>query len=532
MVGSGYGASVAALRLAERGGAVAVLERGREWLPGDFPTDLAGLALEVRSALRPLGLLDHRTALGAEVDVIGASGLGGTSLINAAISVRPRPDVFALPEWPAALQRDAESGALERDFARAEAMLRPLAHPDVATVRRSRIHLETAAPGRPRGALPLNIHHGAAEERHGVRVSGCIGCGNCCGGCNVGAKRTLTTSYLPAAVDRGAQIFCGVEVTHLEKLPETRSAARWLVHLVIHETSALGVTTSTPGQLTARHVWLGAGSAGTTEILFASERAGLPLSPRLGTRLSANGDVLGAAYNAARPIGAMPFVDPRPGSTEERVGPTISTFVDLRAAGRPLAAQFLLLDGVIPRPFVPVAARLLAVHPRAIAGASDAAAVLRLGRDALALAYPPPDGALAHTMILLACGHDSSGGHYVADDGGFHARWPGVADEPSFRLIREEMARYAASLGATFLPNPRGALDDAVQATHPLGGAPMGETPDRGVVAHDGSVFAPDGAPHAGLFVIDAAAIPRSLAAPPLLTLTALAERALRLATK
>lgn len=538
VVGSGYGASVAALRLSERAserhgsakGRVAVLERGREWLPGELPIELAGLAREVRSELNPLGLLSNDTSVDADLDVIGASALGGTSLINAAITVRPAPHLWDEPEWPRALARDPELAA---DFDRAESVLGPRPHPDATRTRRGRAHLATLRGQGASGPLPLNIVHEPTDGPYGVRQAACTGCGNCCGGCNVGAKRTLTVSYLPAAKALGASIFTGIEVRWVERLPvEGARGERWLVHYVAHATSTLGLPTRTEGVLAARDVFLGAGSSGTTAILFRSEREGLALSPRLGSRLSANGDVLGAVYNAPSQIGCVPFADPRIGG-DERVGPTISVFGDYRDPRRPLAEQFLLLDGVIPRPFVPHAARLLALHPLAVAGARDGAALLRLGRDATTLDYPDPSGALGHSIVLLACGHDSSGGAYRWSERGIFGVWPGVGNEASFRAIHEEMARYAARLGGTFLPNPRSALGGAIQATHPLGGAPMAERVEEGVVDHRGAVFdaqAPDPrAVHPGLYVVDAAAIPRSLAAPPLATITALAERALRL---
>jgi len=529
VVGSGYGASVAALRLAERGADVVVLERGREWLPGEFPEDLSSLAAEVRTSMSPLGLLDHQGDVRADVDVIGASGLGGTSLINAAIVLAPRADLFALPEWPRALRQEAASGALTQDFARAEAMLRPTTGPHAKHLARTRAHREMLAMDVPRGELPLAINHEPGKRMHGLAQPACVGCGNCCGGCNTGAKNTLTATYLPAAAARGARLFTGIEVTYLEKLPGLgSSSARWLVHYVRHVPGVLGVE-SLPGVMTARRVVLGAGSAGTTRILFASADAGLSLSQHLGARVSANGDVLGAAYNTARTVGPMPWRDTRAaGGTP--VGQTISVYWDLRARDVPLEEQFVLLDGVIPRPFVPAAARVLGLHPSVVAHAlGSPEAALRLAKDALPALYPPSDGALAHSLVMLACGHDSSGGRYVHEDGAFYVVWPGVREEPSFRAIHEVMQACARRLGGVFLENPRSALGGVMQATHPLGGAPMADSVDAGVVDHRGAVFDPRGGVHEGLSVLDAAAIPRSLAAPPLLTITALAERAMRL---
>ena len=372
VVGSGYGASVAALRLAEREQdgtrKVALLERGKAWNPGDFPVELGGLLGEVRSMLRPLGLLEHRTALGADVDVISANGLGGTSLINAAISVRPLDSLWTESEWPDAIQRDAASRRLSLAFERAEAMLEPSPHPDAQRHPRSVLHRGHFSPSLKAGALPLNIRHTPGVNRFGVPQPACHGCGNCCGGCNSGAKNTLLTNYLAEARRLGVSIFTGMHVTHVEKLPLSEGA-RWLVHYVHYGEDSLGQD-GVEGALTATNVFLGAGSAGTTEILMRSEREGLALSETLGSRVSANGDVLGAIYNAPIPLGAMPFEDPlREEAT--RVGPTISSYVDFRTPERPLDEHFLLLDGVIPRPFVRAAARVLAVHPAATLAAMD-----------------------------------------------------------------------------------------------------------------------------------------------------------------
>jgi cholesterol oxidase len=384
----------------------------------------------------------------------------------------------------------------------------------------------------PTGELPLNINRETERTQHGVTQAACTDCGNCCGGCNVGAKNTLTTNYLPCAKDHGASIFTQMEVRYLEKLPDLGAGhPRWLVHYTRHGKNAAGLPTSQDGVVTANRVHLGAGSAGNTAILMRSEREGaLPLSGALGTRVSANGDLLGAVYNTRRATGIVPFRDTagkaKPGLPI--VGQTISVYADFRKynESRPLAEQFVMLDAVVPRPFVPEAARLLSLTPAAVAqGLVSLTAARQLRRDAMLGGYPPADGALNHSMVLLVCGHDTSGGRYVLDGDNLHVKWPGVLQEDSFRAITTEMERYAARLGGVFIANPRGKL----QATHPLGGAPMGDTEATGVVNHRGQVFNPStGGIHEGLYVVDAAAIPRSLAAPPLLTITALAERVMR----
>jgi cholesterol oxidase len=141
------------------------------------------------------------------------------------------------------------------------------------------------------------------------------------------------------------------------------------------------------------------------------------------------------------------------------------------------------------------------------------------------------EGALNHSMLYFACGHDSSGGKFIWDKwtSSFTYKWPNVLEEKTFKRINKVMAQYTEKLGGVFIPNPRATVFGGkhVQATHPLGGCPMGQTVSTGVVDHVGRVFNRQSGHtfHDGLYVVDAAIIPRSLAATPLLTITALAER-------
>src|SRR5262245_56418462 len=123
-IGSGYGGGVAASRLARMGLRLAVLEQGRLWRPGDFPitakarrqaTRLTGRAPKLGD---PAGL--YYLSVGKGLTVFGASGLGGGSLINAGVALRPDLGRLGKAGWPAAVVSD---GLLLEGLARAEAML-------------------------------------------------------------------------------------------------------------------------------------------------------------------------------------------------------------------------------------------------------------------------------------------------------------------------------------------------------------------------------------------------------------------------
>src|SRR5262245_37063640 len=126
VVGSGYGGGVAASRLARMGKRVAVLERGREFVTGEFPSRFPDLRGEMQLTGRRLrlgsttGLYDVR--FGEHMHVLIGCGLGGGSLINAGVALRPDPRVFADPVWPAEVGAD---GLLDEGYLRAARWVRP-----------------------------------------------------------------------------------------------------------------------------------------------------------------------------------------------------------------------------------------------------------------------------------------------------------------------------------------------------------------------------------------------------------------------
>ena len=145
VVGSGYGGGVAASRLARAGLRVCVIERGREFLTGEFPARLPELRRELQivgekmRSGRRTGLFDFR--LGSDIHVLIGCGLGGGSLINAAVGLRPDTRVFADAAWPGEVRED---GLLDQGFARARTMLRPTRYAKASDLIKYRA-LETAS---------------------------------------------------------------------------------------------------------------------------------------------------------------------------------------------------------------------------------------------------------------------------------------------------------------------------------------------------------------------------------------------------
>ncbi len=515
VVGSGYGGAIAAARLAERGKSVCVLERGREWLPGDFPKDEKSLAAAVRTPLNPLGLIDPNTQIKNDIDVVVGCGLGGTSLINAAIALRPEPDVFEQKEWPKAIRDAARDGSLDRFFDRARAMLGAHRWEGLAEMSKVKAHRAAAeARGVPWDTLTLAITREA-----------CIDCGDCVAGCNAGAKNTLAKNYLPHAKKHGARIFTGMEVT---RITPDAGGDGYAVHFRVHGTGAMHDEI-----VRAPIVVLGAGSLGSTEILLRSQSEHFPFSDRLGDSFSANADVLGMSYNGRAAKDSLGY-----GHTGVRrdgwpVGSTISSFGDYRAGKEEMQERFLLLEGAIPGPLVTLVARAIGTYAMTRAAEFDAEQRARTLRDLVPLTHPGPDSAVNHSMLFLACGHDSASGKLVLAerperDARVHVVWPGVAKERWLEAIQHEMKAHAREHGGIFIENPRSnVLGGKRQMTvHPLGGCPMGDDASSGAVDDRGRVFARDGSVHRGLFVVDGAIVPRSLGVTPLLTISALAERA------
>lgn len=521
VIGSGYGGAVMAARLAP-GRSLCVLERGREWLPADFPSTLGTALSQFRAPSSPLGLFDYRA--GATMDVLGGSGLGGTSLINANVVVAADRDAFG--RWPAAIRQDVASGAMARYEDRVRQMLAVDTITDADALRKTWFHRSTTLARSRQGVasapLPLPIavnlrRYAQQPNAQGVGQALCTHCGDCVTGCRTGAKNTLDVNYLPLARSAGAQLFAGVEVEWLERLAD----GRWRVHYLARP-DAVNIVR---GEIVAASVVLAAGVLGSTQILLRSSAQGLAVSPTLGTRFSANGDLLGFAYNTTVQTNTMGFGSGAPPSGQRRAGPTITSAADYRAAPE-LAQRFLIEEGAVPSALVDA---LRATLPVAAGLFADFPAAQRVARDLLGRRS---DGALNHSQVFLGIGHDSASGRIELDSQG-QARvvWPNVAQESFVQRLRSEMVQHAQAFGGRQVDSPRASpiFGGALTTVHPLGGCPMADRVEDGVVNADGQVYDPRGSAqsvYANLRVVDGSVAPASIGVNPLLTIAAVAERA------
>lgn len=529
VVGSGYGGGVAASRLARMGYKVAVLERGREFLPGEFPTDLLGAQREtqISGAGKRIGartaLFDVR--LGRDVHVLLGCGLGGTSLINANVCLTPDPVVFEDDVWPDTLRADHW---LNVGFHRARTMLAPEPLPSKSNPLKLRA-LETAARsfGRTAERVPLHIAFAERVNAAGVLQAACTECGDCMGGCNVGAKTTVHSTYLADAANHGAEIFTQVLVRAVEPAAE----GFWRVMCAPQDRSEATVPVR---WVRGRIVVLAAGTLGSGEILLRSRERGLKLSEQLGKRFSTNADAIAFGYNNRMPINAIGIGHP-PRKDVPRPGPAVAGLIDFRRRRDP-PDRIAVVETAVQSS---VAGLLPFVMPiGAIAGISTekglASFLSDAQRTAQSLVQGAYSGAVHNTQIFFAVGHDGAGGELTLSGDQVEIAWPNALQNPAYERIHATLKRAVAATGGTYVPNPVSSrlLGGNLLTVHPLGGCGMGQDRASGVVDHACRVF--DGDPskgadavHEGLYVMDGSVVPRSLGVHPLLTITALAERAM-----
>lgn len=453
------------------------------------------------------GLFDVR--LGDDMHVLVGCGLGGGSLINAGVALRPDPRVFEDPVWPGQIAQD---GLLDKGFELARQWLNPARDPEAFGHTKVQALAKAASAVDSQPVAPeVLVSFEDAVSAGGIEQPACTRCGDCCGGCNVGAKNTVAMIYLPDAVRHGAELFTGAKVSHIEKT----SSGTWHVH--VRDMNPEDRSASSERQLSAQRVILSAGTLGSTEILLRSRDRGLDVSSRIGERFSANGDIIAFGYDADVTVNAIGVGAPIKEGLSP-VGAAVSAQLELKDADN-LNNGVCVQEGVLPSNLAPMLPVMFVPNGR----------LLGALKSLISGVYKGP---LSRLQTFFAVSHDSASGRFVLEKNNLVLRWPNAKDEPVFKRLDELLGKLVAQIGGAYIKNPlAGSVMGHQPATaHPLGGCGIGHDARTGVVDHKCRVFCGSGdstAVHDGLYVVDGAVIPRSLGVNPLLTITALAERAM-----
>ena len=512
IVGSGYGGGVAASRLSRAGKRVAVIERGKEFATGNFPSRLPELRRELQVSGGKMriggerGLFDMR--LGEDIHVLVGCGVGGGSLINAGVALQPDARVFEDDVWPGQIRQD---GLLAEGYRRARTWLRP-AEDNGATIRQKFKALDRASSAVGTSPKPADvvISFDDTINAAGILQSACTRCGDCCAGCNVGAKNTVALTYLPDAVAHGAEVYAELTVSHV-----SRENNAWRVNF---RTDPKATTDDNhPPSVTADQVILAAGTLGSSEILLRSRDSGLSLSDKIGEGFSANGDIIAFGYGATEPVNAIGTGHP-PREDVETVGASVSGQIRVQNSKK-LSHEMYIQEGVLPSALAPLLPIFFVPGGRLLGAA----------QSLLKGVYKGP---LNHLHTFFVVSHDSGSGRMVIEDDKLKVKWPGAEEEPVNARVDGALKSLVEKNGGDYIKSPLAAtsVGSKPATAHPLGGCAMATDRTSGVVNHKGQVY--DGAPdahdtavHEGLYVIDGSVIPRSLGCNPLLTITALAER-------
>ncbi len=517
IIGSGFGGSVSALRLTEKGYRVGVLEAGRRFADAEF----AKTSWNLRKFLwmPKLGMYGiQRIHLLRNVMILAGAGVGGGSLNYANTLYVPPEPFFADPQWKHITDWRAE---LMPHYDQAKRMLGVVQNPTFTDA--DRIMKEVAddmGVGDTFVPTPVGVFFGTdGQKTPGKRVddpyfggagparTGCIECGACMTGCRYGAKNTLVKNYLGLAESAGAQVHPMTTVTGFSQ----RADGLWEIR-----TAGTGrLLRRRKRTFTAKYLILAAGTYGTQKLLFKMRDTGkLPkLSDKLGVLTRTNSEsIVGAGR-----LKVAPDLDLTHGvAITSSIHPTADTHVEPCRYGKGSNAmgllQTLMTDGTGP---------LGTDVPRwkqLFTNASDDP------RGTLRLLNPRRWS--ERTMIALVMQHlDNSITTYTRrgklglrrltskqGHGEPNPTWIPAGNEVTRRIAK----KIDGVAGGTW-----GELFNIPLTAHFLGGAAIGDGPEHGVIDPYQRVYN-----YPTLHVMDGAAISANLGVNPSLSITAQAERA------
>ncbi|GAA1899091.1 FAD-dependent oxidoreductase [Actinomadura bangladeshensis] len=514
VVGSGFGGSVSALRLAEKGYRVAVIEAGRRFDEDTLPKTSWRLRKYVwapRLGMRGIQRV-HLVGGKAGVLVLAGAGVGGGSLVYANTLYVPPEPFFKDRQWGHITDWQDE---LKPFYDQASRMLgvtvNPLVTPADEAMKRVADRMgagDTYHPtpvgvffGERRGEDTDDPYFGGA----GPRRTTCTACGSCMIGCKVGAKNMLTKNYLYLAEKAGVRVIPDTTVTSLTPRPDGGYAVG---------TEHTGPFRKRRRTLTAEHVVLAAGTYGTQRLLHRMRAAGrLPhLSPRLGELTRTNSEALlgvermtvwhrkkdvdhstGLAITSSFHPDEKTHIEPtRYGAGNNAMGVIRTLLVD--GGGAPRWLKFL---GQSAR------------HPTIILRGLSLKDWAK--RTVIALVMQTADNSITVAEKRSRLGRRK----LVArqGDGEPNPTWIPVAHD-AVRMLAEELD---ATPGGTWFD-----LFNIPTTAHFIGGCVIGETPEDGVIDPYHRVHG-----HPGLHIVDGSAVTANLGVNPSLTITAQAERAM-----
>lgn len=505
VVGSGFGGSVAALRLAEKGHRVRVLEKGKRLGAADFPATNWDLKRWMWwPAIGGFGLF--RLTMFRHVSVLSGVGVGGGSLVYANTLPVPTRAFFTAPSWTHLADWETE---LAPHYATAQAMLGATRTPRLETGDRALQQLARALDKQDQfAATNVGVYFGRPGETvpdpyfggRGPSRTGCTFCGGCMTGCRHGAKNSLDKNYLYLAERLGAVIRAEAEVIDIHPIGAADGADGYLVHW------RPSVERRRPGgTVRCRGVVLAAGVLGTVELLLRLKASSLPrLSDRVGHGVRTNSESLvcvtvpgrRAVFSDGVAIGSMLKTD-----EHTHVEP-------VRYAAGSGAWRLMMAPMVRGRTVLGRAARLVGTWLRHPLTSVKVMAV---------------DDWAKRTQILLFMQTLDSTLRFVLR--GAHMATQLDAGPAPSAFIPEAHAlaqRYAAIVGGTPSVAILESLLGVPSTAHILGGAVMGREAAEGVIDRDNCVFG-----YRNLYVCDGSAISANPGVNPALTITALAERAM-----
>lgn len=511
VIGSGFGGSVSALRLAEKGHRVLVMEAGKRWRAGDFPkSNWATHKYLWMPRLFFYGI--QRLSLLKDVLILSGAGVGGGSLVYANTLLVPPERAFQ-KGWPAGRNWQA---ALAPHYETARRMLGVVRNPHLWEGDKAlRQYAESLGRADTFHATDVGVLFGDGAGKdvgdpffggEGPARTTCNHCGGCMVGCRFGAKNTLDRNYLHFAEKLGVTILPETQATLISPLPgggyrvDTEKPTRFLFRR--------------GESLTARRVVLAAGVLGTLDLLFRCRQKGTlqNLSPRLGRMVRTNSEaILGATA---------------------------------RSGDKDYSRGIAITSGFHPDEDTHVE---VVRYPRGSDAMSLLATLLTDGGSRLTrplkwlwncvkqpmdfLRSLVPFGWARKTTILLVMQtvdshmeiHRPRRWWWPFSRGLSSREAPGAPAVPRYIPAANEAARGVARVVNGY---PQSALNEVVlnvpTTAHILGGACMGKDPQDGVIDGNNEVFG-----HPGLYVVDGAMVPANLGVNPSLTITAMAEHAM-----